>query len=114
MDYLVPVDSTALQSDVSTSPFDLLHWSDISHYCIFIGLSACLNFPATFLVVSNSCFVFPRAVASSGSFARLSITFTVSVFTIVFTALFDTVYCPWAAAFVDRVILLYWLLGLNL
>ena len=64
-----------------------------------------MNFPASFLIVSYSCFMFPRAAASSASFARLSIKFTLSVFTLFFTALFATVYCSWAAAFVDRVLL---------
>ena len=79
----------------------------ITSFLSFIGLSACLNFPASFLVVSYSCFMFPRAAASSASFARLSIKFTLSVFTLFFTALFATVYCSWATPFVDRVLLLF-------
>ena len=51
--------------------------------------------------------MFPRAVASSATFARLFIKFILSVFTLFFTALFATMYYSWAAAFVDRVLLLF-------
>ena len=79
----------------------------ITPFLYFICLSACLNFPASFIVVSYSCFMFPRAAASSASFVRLSIKFTLFVFTLFFTAVFATVYCSWAAAIVDRVLLLF-------
>ena len=51
-----------------------------SLFLSLIGLSACLYFPASFLVVSYSCFMFPWAAAFSASLTRLSMKFSLSVF----------------------------------
>ena len=38
VDYLVLVDLTALQSDLSISPFGLLHWSELPHFVFYMPL----------------------------------------------------------------------------
>ena len=52
-----------------------------------IGLSVRLYFPANFLVILYSCFMFPWADASFASLARSSMKFALSVFTLFLTAL---------------------------
>ena len=71
-----------------------------------MGQSVCLYYPANFLVMPYSCFIFPWADASSASFTRFSMKFPLSVFTLFLTALFASVCCSWAVAFAARVRLL--------
>ena len=73
---------------------------------IFDGLSVCLYFPANFLVISYSCFMFPWAGASSASLVRSSMKFALSVFMLFLTALFASVYSSCAVAFAGLVRLL--------
>ena len=65
----------------------LFNWSSslvsILPFLSLIGLSVRLYFPANFLVISYSCFMFPWADASSASLARSSMKFALSVFTLV-------------------------------
>ena len=63
----------------------------------------CLYFPANFLVISYSCFIFPWAGESSASLARSSMKFSLSVFTLFLTALFASIYSSCAVAFVALV-----------
>ena len=71
-----------------------------------MGMSVCLYFHASFLVISYSCFMFPWAGASSASLARSSMKFSFSVFTLFVTALFASVYSSCAVAFAALVRLL--------
>ncbi|KAK2173967.1 hypothetical protein NP493_840g01043 [Ridgeia piscesae] len=70
-----------------------------------IGLSVRLYFPANFLVISYSCFMFLWADASSAFLARSSMKFALSVFTLLLT-LFASVYSSCAVAFAALVRLL--------
>ena len=71
-----------------------------------MGLSVRLYFPANFLVISYSCFMFPWADASSADLARSSMKFALSVFTLFLTAMFASVYSSCAVAFAALVRLL--------
>ena len=61
----------------------LFYWSSslvsTLPFLSLIGLSVRLYFPAHFLVISYSCFMFPWADASSASLARSSMKFALSV-----------------------------------
>ena len=64
-----------------------------------MGVSVCLYFPAKFLVISYSRFMFPWDDAFSASLARSSMKFALSVFTLFLTALFASVHSYCAVAF---------------
>ena len=106
--FLVLVGSVALRNVPSISSTDLRpSLVNTSPFLSLIGPSTCLYFPANFLVVSYSCFIFPWAETSSASLARLSVKFSLSVFMLFLTALFASAYYFWAAALAALVLLLF-------
>ena len=82
-------------SSSSKCSLHLFNWSSslvsTFPFLSLIGLSVRLYFHANFLVMSYSCFMFPWADASSGSLARSSMKFALSVCTLFLTALFASV-----------------------
>ncbi|KAK2181500.1 hypothetical protein NP493_394g01015 [Ridgeia piscesae] len=97
-------------SSSSKCSLHLFNWSSslvsTLPFLSLIGLSVRLYFPANFLVIPYSCFMFPWADASSASLARSSMKFALSVFTLFLTALFASVYSSCAVAFAALVRLL--------
>ncbi|KAK2190215.1 hypothetical protein NP493_87g11017 [Ridgeia piscesae] len=99
-------------SSSSKCSLHLFNWSSslvsTLPFLSLIGLSVRLYFPANFLIISYSCFMFPHTVVSlsSASLARSSMKLALSVFTLFLTALFASVYSSCAVAFAALVRLL--------